>query len=262
MSRITDWEKLALVTLLALSLCSGQVLAQDTTPDVLHYRFDEGTSTTVENLASSPPLGAEVGTLHGALTQDGTDLNSSGTGFSLRGSGQITQSDRLDTGWALDLGNGSWTISFVTSDIPASATLFYLFGETATELRCFTNGVAGPNNWILRGTGMTDVLASGAATTAITRTTFVYDAKASVIHAYVNGVLNNSVPQVAAAISLTSSSPLLVSGYSLSSVGLPLNGLLDDFRVYRRALSPEEVAGIDLLPEIFDDGFEDVVLPD
>lgn len=216
--------------------------AADSVPELLHYRFD-GTGPSVPNLASSPPAGTENATIMGALTQAGPDLGYLQQGHSLVGSGNSSENDYLNTGWATAL-PGSWTISFVTQDIGPSGTLFYIFGDVnAGSFRCFTNGVAGPNNWILRGTNMTDVLVNGGATTGRHRTTFVYDQAANTIHGYLDGVLVTSVVQGSTPV-ISGTGPFKVMGYS-SNVGAPANGLLDDFRIYDRALSAAEVEGID-----------------
>lgn len=232
---------LALLLTGASLLGAGQAEA-DSVPDVLHYQFS-GTGTSVPNLASSPPAGAGIATIMGALTQTGEDLNTLGGGYSLRGSGQPSDTDYLDTGWATDLGTGSWTISFAAKGIGTSATLFYVFGDmAASNFRCFTNGVAGPGNWILRGGGLSDVLVPGGAMAQATRTTFVYDQSASEVRAYLDGVLVNTVSQ--SALNVTGSGPFKVMGYS-NNIGAPDGGLLDDFRVYRRALSATEVQALD-----------------
>lgn len=81
-----------------------------------------------------------------------------------------------------------------------------MFGDINTNsLRCFTNGVAGSTNWILRGGGLTDTYVNGAAIDTLTMTTFVY---------------------------------------SSTTVGAPAGGNLDEFRVYSRALTADEVAAL------------------
>lgn len=228
----------ALCVVLAIAGNAGA----DTVPEVLHYRFD-GTGTTVPNLASSPPVGAENAMIMGGVTQTGTDLNFGGGGFSLRGTGAASSTDYLDTGWAPNLGGGSWTISILSSNITSSATLFYIFGDANTaSFRCFTNGVAGANNWILRGAGLTDIYINGGATVTTHRTTFVYDHTVAEVRGYLDGVLVTTVAQ--GAVNLTGTGPLKVMGYA-TNVGAPVDGLLDDFRVYNRALSVAEVAAID-----------------
>lgn len=214
----------------------------DSVPEILHYKFS-GTGTNVPNLASAPPSGTTTATINGGLTQTGTDLNFGGGGFSLVGSGVSSTTDYLNTGWAPNLGTGSWTISFISSNITSSSTLFYIFGDPGTaSFRCFTNGVAGANNWILRGGGLTDVLLTGGATVVTHRNTFVYDNTLNNVKAYLDGVLINTVAQTTP--NLTGIGPFKVVGYG-SNVGAPAGGLLDDFRIYSRALSAGEVLDID-----------------
>ncbi len=235
---------LLLTTLTAFG--TGPVQA-DSVPELLHYKFNTNSGTSVPNLASAPPAGTETATLMGGLTQNGADLNGAGDGYSILGTGVASTTDFLNTSWATSLPS-SFTISFKTQNISASSTLFYIFGDaTAGSFRCFTNGVAGPNNWIFRGTGITDVTASGAATVAAHRTTFVYDVSLANIKAYVDGVLVNTIAQGTPVIAGTG--PFKVVGYS-TNVGMPANGQLDDFRIYSRALSPQEVADLDVEADI------------
>ncbi|MGL5888953.1 MAG: LamG-like jellyroll fold domain-containing protein, partial [Bacteroidia bacterium] len=229
--RKTFTKLLAGCTLLFASTLSAQLI-----PEVLYYDFN-GSGTTVPNLASAPPAGTATATIQGAITQGGSGTLCNGA---LIGSGISSTTDYLNTGWATSISSTSaWTISFRTANIGPSATLFYIFGDaSASSFRCFTNGVAGPNNWILRGTGLTDVLASNAAVTAATMTTFVYDPALANIKAYVNGVLVNTVAQ--GTFTLSGAGPFKVMGYS-ANVGAPAGGLLDEFRFYSRALTPAEI---------------------
>lgn len=218
----------------------------DSVPELLHYKFN-GTGTSVPNLASTPPPGAATATIKGALTQTGPDLNTSADGASLVGSGISSETDFLDTGWGTDLSGMPWTISFVTSNIAPSATVFHIFGDaTAGGFRCFTNGSAGAGNWVLRGI-FTDVQITGGATMERHRTTFVYDPTAQNIKGYLDGVLVTTVIQLGPII--TGAGPLKVMGYD-TEVGAPAGGLLDDFRVYNRALTAAQVLDIDSMPNV------------
>jgi uncharacterized repeat protein (TIGR01451 family) len=203
-------------------------------PELIYYTFD-APGTTVANQASAP-VGANPATINN-LTVGGTGQ----FGTALTGTGASSSTDFVDTGWATSLGSGSWTISLWLSNVPNSTTLFYFFGDsTANSFRMFTNGVAGTNNLILRGTNITDVLVTGALATQPAVVHFVYDSAVPEIRAYINGALVNTVAQ-GPAINLSGSGPFKVSGYA-SSVGLGADALLDEFRVYSRALSAEEVA--------------------
>lgn len=222
------------LVLLCALISTGNLFAQ-LTPEVLYYKFD-GTGTSVPNLASAPPVGTATATINGGLSQGGSSI-CRGT---MIGSGISSTTDYVNTGWAPNLGAGSWTISFRSENITPSSTLFYIFGDANTSLfRCFTNGVAGANNWILRGAGLADVYINGGATVAPHMNTFVYDAGSNNVKAYLDGVLVSTVAQTAP--NLTGTGPFKVVGYS-SNVGMPLNGHLDEFRVYSHALSAADVA--------------------
>jgi Concanavalin A-like lectin/glucanases superfamily/Secretion system C-terminal sorting domain len=204
-------------------------------PEILYYKFDE-VGTTVTNYATNPPAGTAMATLMGGVTQGSTGQCNG----AIIGSGIAASSDYLNTGWAPTLNNSTpWTLSFWTSDISPSSTLFYIFGDiNSNSFRCFTNGVAGPNNWILRCTGMTDVYVNGAATVAPTMTTFTFDPTTMNIKGYMNGVLVTTVAQTAVPISGTG--PFKVCGYG-TNVGLPSGGKMDEFRLYDRVISDAEI---------------------
>jgi len=224
-----------------LTIYTSLMLSPAPVPEVLYYKFD-GTGTTVPNLASAPPAGTANATLMGGLTQGGgADLCPATAGGTLIGTGGGSASDFLNTGWTTNLSGTSWTISFKASNISPSIGSFYMFGDnSANSFRCFAEGAAGAGNWLLRGSGMTDVLVTGAGT-AVTTVTLVYDASASTIKAYVNGNLVNTVAQ--GPLSFIGTGPFKVSGYS-TNPGLPNGGLMDDFRLYNRALNELEVLSI------------------
>jgi hypothetical protein len=211
------------ISTLLLLLLSGTAAFGQSVPELLWYKFD-GSGNTVPNLASNPPTGTANATLMGGLTQGGSGI----CGGTAIGTGISSTTDYVNTGWATNLTGTSWTISMRTKDIIGTSTLYYVFGDAnAAGFRCFTNGVAGANNWILRGP-VSDLLCTGCAGAPNNMTTFVYDNVAGNTKAYLNGVLVTTVTQVAPTIA--SAGPFKVVGYS-ANVGAPLNWLLDDFRV-------------------------------
>ncbi len=221
---------------LVSSLAILHLHAQQPLPELLYYKFNEA-GTTVTNLASAPPPGTNTATILGGITQGGTD-GVCGSG-ALIGSGISSTTDYLNTGWTTSLGTGSWTIAFRTANITPSTTLFYIFGDgTANSFRCFTNGVAGATNWVLRGGGLTDIYLNGGAIVTETYCAFVFDAATNDVKAYLNGVLVSTVAQTT--VNITGTGPLKVMGYN-ANVGAPAGGLLDEFRVYNRALSAAEI---------------------
>ena len=229
--------KITLLTaLISWFLNLGSIQAQ--TPEILYYNFN-GAGTVVPNLALTPPVGAENATVMGGITLGG--VGQCGT-TALVGSEVSSSTDYLNTNWSPNLGISSWTISFWSSGFSSTAALYYIFGDANTaSFRCFTNGVAGANNWILRGAGLTDVLLSGGALSTPTMNTFVYDNVANNVKAYLNGVLVNTVAQ--GAPNITGTGPFKVMGYG-SNIGAPAGGLLDEFGIYNRALSDAEVLSL------------------
>lgn len=220
------------IGLLAMSTTMN---AQLLTPEVLYYDFN-GSGTSVPNLASAPPIGTTTATIMGGVTQGGSGI-CNGT---LIGSGISSTTDYLNTGWAPNLGAGSWTIAWRSEGISTNSTLYYIFGDAGTNsFRCFTNGVAGSTNWIIRGGGLTDTYINGGALMTSTHCAFVYDATLNQVRGYLNGVLVTTVAQTAP--NITGTGPFKVMGYS-ANVGAPAGGVLDEFRVYSRALTPSEIA--------------------
>ncbi|GEM_PF-6873196 len=217
-----------IVLMLAFVILSCTEGFSQALPELLYYRFDTGPA--IANDATAP-VGSNPASITGSAMSVG-NLGLSGT--ALVGTGTTT--DFINTGWNTNL-SGSWTIGFWTKDIVPSTTLWYIFGDnTAQSLRCFTNGAAGVDNWRLIGTGLT-LQANGAATTAPTYTHFVYDAAAGEARSYVNGVLNQTVA-VTSPLTFTGTAPFKIGQYATSS---GLNGLMDEFRIYNRALSVSEI---------------------
>jgi len=215
---------------------SGGGVSDIPAPELLYYNFEQP-GTTIDNLASNPPPGTATASLLGGLSIGTANLCDQ----SLIGSGASSTTDFVNTNWETNL-PGSWTISFKTSDFGSTSELFYIFGDiNAGSFRCFTNGVAGTNNWMLRGTGINDVYLNGGATVEPHTCTFVYNQADNNIYAYLDGQLVSTVAQATPAIN--GSGPFKVMGYS-SNAGAPEGGKLDEFRVYSRALSSTEVEAL------------------
>lgn len=215
-------------------LTSLSAAAEPPVPEILYYKFNEA-GTTVTNHASAPPAGTATATITNYLTQDNAF---SDTAQALLGTGTSSATDYVNTNWATSL-SGSWTLSFATSNIAQSTSTYYILGDiNAGSFRCFSGGVAGVGNWILRGPP-TDVYATGAAGIAPHMTTFVYDQALGNIYAYVDAVLVSTVSQPA--ISASSAGPFKVGGYSSSA---NLNGHMADFRFYSHALTQSEITDI------------------
>lgn len=231
MRKISNLMKFAVII---IGLAQSTAVFSQSIPEVLYYKFDR-TDSIVLNMASNIRPGTDTAHILGSMYQDSTGQ----CGHALVGSGNSSLTDYMDTYYAPDLGAGSWTLSFWTKNITPSTVLFYIFGdENTSSFRCFTNGVAGAGNWILRGAGLADIYVNGGAIMAPTMTTFVYDSLTSNVYAYLNGTLVSTVAQTTA--NLTGTGPLKVGGYG-ANTGLPAGGLMDEFRLYDRALSAAEV---------------------
>ncbi len=199
-------------------------------PELLYYKFNTG--DTIINYASSP-----VGTNPTSIT--GTTLTVGSTGLdgtALVGTGGIGSSNKIATGWNTSF-TGSFTIAFWTSSIPTSSTLYYIFGDVgAASFRCFTNGVAGANNWMVRGGGLPDLIITGAATSTPNMIHVVRDLTAGTYKSYKNGVLITTINTTASFSTAGSGFTVGVNG---SSTGL--SGKMDEFRIYNRALGVAEI---------------------
>lgn len=228
---------LKLTLLLSLSsLFTIFAKAQAPIPEILYYRFN-GSGNIVLNEASLVTAATDTAYLMGGLTQG----PSGQCGNALIGTGVSSTNDYVNTGWVTNLTGTSWTISFWTNNVPSTTTTYYILGDVnAGGLRVFTGGVAGAGNWILRG-GFTDVLANGGASTGPMMTTFVYDMPNNVIRSYVNGMLSSTVAQTA--VNITGTGPFKVGGYSSSNC-LPSGSLMDEFRLYNRALTQAEIQSL------------------
>jgi len=227
-----------LLVAFALTGCGGggttpPTIAYDV-PELMYYTFD-GSGTSVPNLASLPVGPWASAEIEGGMTQGGILGQFSG---GLNGTGGASYLDRLNTGWATDL-SGDWTISLYLDNIQ-STTVSYVFGDYDADFRCLTGGTGGVD-LILKGFGIVDVVATNAAVTGPAVTHFVYDSSGGVILAYVNGVQVDIVGQAPLTISaFPGGGPFLVGGYS-PNAGLNAGSILDEFRMYNRALSDAEI---------------------
>ncbi len=204
-------------------------------PDILYYKFNSG-STSTPNYAV-PGQGLNPAVYLGALTNGMTGQFDS----ALVGVGASSTTTYVNTGWNLNFGTSSWTISMWINNIPATGTN-YLFGtDITTSFRCFTNGGAGAGNITLRGLNATvfpNINVTGVLPGANV-IHFVYDSVSTTMRVYVNGAFQSST--LMPALNLSSAVVFKVGGYG-TAAGLGQGWLMDEFRVYKRALDTAEVA--------------------
>ncbi len=196
----------------------------------MYYTFDEAGSDSTENFAV-PGSGFDWGQVLGALILGDTGQ----FGSALVASGNSGATDYVNTGWATDIGTSSWTISVWLNN--STIDFGYVFGDaSAASWRSFINGAAGTNNIILRGGGMTDHIVAGVVP-GPSVIHWVYDALAGESYGYLNGALVSTVSQPA--LNISGTGPFKVGGYT---TGLLAGTLIDEFRLYNRALDSAEVA--------------------
>jgi hypothetical protein len=199
-------------------------------PELIYYKFENNPNTTTIMNFASTPVGSNpvaISTANSLTTGGQFDTCMSGTGVTSSG---------IATNWLTNLGSGSWTISMWLNNLPSNTTLYYLFGDATGSFRCFLGGVAGTGSIILRGTGITDVNVGVVAPGPMT-IHFVYDSATATIKTYKNGIFYNAIVQTP--LNLATGTGFKVGAYSTSA---GLNGLMDEFRVYRRALDSAEIA--------------------
>lgn len=230
-------KRLPLLFVLILSLTfSIFIISKDANsqalPDILYYKFENNAGPT------STPNSANPGAGNNPATITGSTVLASGGQFDSCISGNAATNGGVQTGWNTNLGSSSWTIS-MWIELPTNATgsALYLFGDnTAGSFRCFHNGAAGVNSLRLTGTGITNVNVTGVGPAPMV-VTFVYDSALASITVYKNGVFDQTVVQTPLNLT-TGTGGFKIGGYTTSAT---MSAKLDEFRVYRRALSAAEV---------------------
>ncbi len=199
-------------------------------PDLIYYKFENNPSPTLTPNFAIPGFGTNPAPL--------TTLTlTSGGQFDTCLSGTATASAKIVTGYNLNTGTSSFTISMWLNNLVTPATTRYLFGDAGHSFRCFVGGVAPTGGAVLRGTGVTDVPINGIFP-GPNVIHIVYDSASTSVKVYKNGVLANTVVQ-AAPLNFAAGTGFSVGGYSTSA---GLEGLMDEFRFYKRGLDSAEIA--------------------
>ncbi|MCB0724162.1 MAG: T9SS type A sorting domain-containing protein [Ignavibacteriae bacterium] len=205
-------------------------------PEILYYKFSNNGPSNTPNYAI-PGAGTNPASVLGHLIGPGGEFDSA-----LVGTGGNGATNYLNTGWVMDLGQSSWTISFWISNYPASTFAYIMGNDISTSFRCFSAGAVGSGNITLRGLNQT-VLRNIDITGVLPGPSvihIVYDSATSVVTTYVNGVYQDTTVQPQ--LNLTSAVAFKVGGYNSSvNNSLPSGALMDEFRFYRRALDSTEI---------------------
>jgi hypothetical protein len=245
----------ALLCFASIAVLATSIPAQ-AFPDLMYYRFDEGTGVggTTHNDAFGSVAPANA-TVVGHSLLPGAGQFGSGA---LVGASPVASNLYVNTGWPLSFGVGDWTISFyfdlsAVSPVPippaTNPPLYYFFGAAGVSpnniaFRSFVGGVAG-QGITFRCNGQTNVNVANVWTTGPHVVTFVRNATPpnNYVRAFLDGALAVNVNQTTL-LSMTNTDQLAIGGYPFAcpTCTFAPGGILDEFRVYLRALSDAEVA--------------------
>lgn len=218
-----DMKKLYLLLLVLYG--TAFAASAQAVPELMYYKFDVP-GTSVANDASAP-VGINPAPVTG-LTIGGTGQ----FGMGLQGTAGPLASNKVDPGWT-GTHTGSWTISF-WMNVPAPASTRYMFGNSPGGglFRCFIGGAAVG----IRLTGGTpsitlDMPSWVPGTSVIT---YVYDQPTGIVSGYINGVFQASATPGA-------SYPITGTNFVVGNQATSIDGIMDEFRMYNRALTPGEI---------------------
>lgn len=214
------------VAIFFLSLMLTSTFYSQCPPEILYYRFKTNTGSNTKNFAV-PGRGNLMASVIGHDIGPGGQFDSCLIGIG-------GTNNYINTGWASNIGTGKWTISCWLNNIE-DRNPTYLFGDqSAGNFRCIFGGAAGTNNIMLRG-NFADVTIPNVMP-GPTVIHIVYDG--STIKVYKNAVLQNSYSR--SGVSLSGSGPFEVGGLGNHNC-LNADGMMDEFRLYDRALSYTEI---------------------
>ena len=224
------------ITRSLLSLCfitsSWSSNAQISNPDVLHLSFNNQISSTgkIENLATNASNYSDSADVLGlSLSKGGA------CGMALKGNGARSTANKVNTNVKLDL-NKSWTIAFWLDSIN-QGSLSYLFSSAGWNgFRCFSNGVAGFGNILLRQTNGIQLKIEGVADTAKHEIVFVHDRTNKVLKAYKDGKYHAAASYTDSLVGVIQKrDSFVIAGYSISN-SLNSGALLDEFMIFSYAI--------------------------
>jgi PKD repeat protein len=224
-------------------------------PELMYFKFNQST-------AGQTPNDAPAATMLGAANANFAGLTIGGTGqfgTGLQGTAGPAASNYVDPLWTGSY-TGSWTIS-LWLNVPIPPTTRYFFGNTTGGglFRCFTGGVAGNGVRLTGGTPAMTALDIVSIQPGPVVVTYVYNATTNSITAYKNGV-----------VSVTGTMPagftITGANFKIGCQATSIDGIMDEFRFYNRALSATEVADtwdeqLPLLQNANNAGVEDLITP-
>lgn len=197
-------------------------------PEMMYFKFNQITGTQTPN-------DAPAATMAGNPTATVTGMTIGGTGqflTGLQGTAGTLTAQNVNPGWT-GTWTGSWTISF-WMNVPTPPTTRYMFGNSTGggTFRCFIGGAAQG----IRLTGGTPSITLDMPNwqPGISVVTYVYDQTAGTVSGYINGVFQTSV-------SPGLSYPLVGTNFYIGNQVTSIDGTMDEFRMYNRALGQTEI---------------------
>jgi len=230
MNRIGTWAILG--TIVVGCAVSANASPPTAVPELIWYTFDEPAGSTSTQNYAVPGVGFAFAPVHNQLLGGGV----------LTGVGGGSGDNYVQTGWDGATGTNSFTVYFELKNSPvANTTLEYFFGNNSVGQRAFDDGVAGDTGIAFRFGGGAFATAFGAATPgSFHEVAFVFDTSVDEGYAYVDGTLVDTVTGLTT-VNVTAGE-FKVAGYWTNTFNaLQAGSQLNDFRVYNRALSANEI---------------------
>ncbi|RYD98529.1 MAG: T9SS type A sorting domain-containing protein [Sphingobacteriales bacterium] len=197
-------------------------------PEFMYFKFNTLNAGNTQNTA--PPV-SRAGVLDATVT--GLTIGGTGQfGAGLQGNAGTLASNNVNPGWT-GTHTGSWTISFWLNG-PTPPTTRYMFGNSTGNgtFRCFIGGAA---QGIRLTGGVPSITLDMPNWQAGPRVIhYVYDQATGIVSAYLNGVFQASATP-------GSSYPLVGANFYVGAQGTSIEGTMDEFRMYNRALTPGEI---------------------
>ncbi len=221
---------------------------------VAAYSFDEGTGTTVSDLSGN----GNTGTVHGTSWTMGGKY---GGALSFNGT-----SSYVDLGNAPSLQlTGSMTVSAWINALspPADDGAIVTKSDTGAGWQLKTSPDTGPHAFAVAVSGARVSRTQRYSTTTRALNTWyhvagVYNASTKTLSVYVNGVLDNGVLVGAVPTGQVTSSVNVNLGRKGN--GYYFSGLIDEVRIYNRALAPSEIQ-TDMATRLGSGGISDTQAP-
>ena len=202
---------------------------------VAAYNFNEGSGTTVTDASGNGITGNIIGATWTTGGRNGNALSFNGS------------SSYVDLGNPALLqitGSMTWSAWVKAAANPADDGQIVAKSDDASGWQLKTSPDTGPHTFGVRVAGATNTLAQRYSTTVRSLNVWyhvagVYNASAQTLDIYVNGVLNNGT--LSGTIPASQINSAVNVNIGRRSGGFYFNGVIDDVRIYNRALSQAEI---------------------